>query len=290
MVDFHQWSTRDVSAQMVCLNDEATIRRSLQSLIANNVGEIVVVDGGSSDNTIGEINDLPVTILRSETGLRTQTLVANAAMNLPFCFVGEADQLFEPDFVDRLLKELLASGHRGLQAAKTFSSSRTFLERGHSLFLDIHQGAPGARDFISGPQIWRTEDFVEVIALTSGNQGYSFDTEIAETIARLGFTVGVGLTSTEEIGAVNFTNFKQRLQNYGAGDFAFYQSNRTEWKMARKVQSLTHIFRRYGLNYPWRAFVAGRGLIGIPYFWTVCIFRYCYWFRALLDHRLRQSL
>lgn len=280
VVDSLQWSTRNVSALMVCLNDQATIRRSLQSLETNNVGQIVVVDGGSTDSTLEEMQDLPVLLIRSLPGIRTQIMAGNQAVSQPFVLLGEADQIYERSFVSSLLQELVDSGFEGIQARKTFSRPQSFLEKGHALFLRIHQGTPGPRDMISGPALWKTDDFRRLVLATGASEGYSFDTELGESVQRLGFQVGTGSTPTEEITHINLRSFLRRLDNYGKGDFIFFSSNRSHWNLARKMFSLTHIFRRYGVDYPLRSLREGHPFVGVPYFWLVCVLRYFFWFRA----------
>ena len=74
----------EVSAQMVCLDDSQTIRRSVESLLRCGVKKIVVVDGGSSDGTLEQLSDLPVILMTSQPGIRAQTMVANTQMDSVF--------------------------------------------------------------------------------------------------------------------------------------------------------------------------------------------------------------
>jgi glycosyltransferase involved in cell wall biosynthesis len=272
----------EVSAQMVCLNDSQTIRKSVESLLRCGVKKIVVVDGGSSDGTLEQLSDLQVILMTSRPGIRAQTLLANEQMNSLFTFVGEADQLYEDFFVVNLLEELTKFGMDGIQARKIYKNPKSFWEQGEQLFFEIHQPPPGPTQFISGPQIWYTESWKRVVAATQGNEGYSFDTELADAIATSGLAVGIGMTETEEIGPVSFKDFLRRVRNYGFGDDVYYRSNSGRWALRRKIQSITHVFRKYGVIYPLKALVYKRSIIGPAYFWLICGFRYFFWIRAAL--------
>lgn len=274
----------DVDAQLICLNDVSTIRQSLKSLVRNDVNKVVVVDGGSTDGSMQAIADLPVVVTTSLPGIGRQTAVATAAMGQTYIFVSEADQVYDSGFISRLKNELNESGFDGIQARKYRDFGPTYWEKAQSLFLTINQPSPGSCDFISGPQIWRSETFKNLVAKLEEKDSYSFDTSLSEVVRDSGVRVGIGNTKTKEIGKCDFLSFRERMKNYGEGDFRFFSENCRDWSTLRKVQSLTHVLRRYCVEYPRKAARVGHPFLGVSYFLLTAIFRYYFWLsRALRE-------
>jgi glycosyltransferase involved in cell wall biosynthesis len=274
----------DVDAQLISLNDVSTIRKSLQTLLSNDVNKIVVVDGGSIDGSMAVIADLPVEVMTSLPGIGRQTAIANAAMGQPYIFVSEADQVYDPGFINRLKNELNESGFDGIQARKYRDFGPTYWDKAQSIFLGINQPSPGACEFISGPQIWRSEIFKNLVAKLESKDSYSFDTSLSEVIRNSGVRVGIGITETKEIGECDFFSFQNRMRNYGEGDFLFFRENFRDWSTLRKIQSLTHVFRRYCLEYPLIAARMGHPILGVSFFFLTAIFRYYFWFSRALGN------
>lgn len=55
--------THPISVQIITLNEEANIRACLETVLANEPAEIVVIDGGSTDRTVEIARELGVTVL-----------------------------------------------------------------------------------------------------------------------------------------------------------------------------------------------------------------------------------
>lgn len=266
----------DVDAHMLCLNDAETIRQSLISLISNGVSKIVVVDGGSTDGSVSQISDLPIEVFDSPPGIQLQLSKAMAQMRKLYTFQGEADQIYDSDFLEMLLAELLDSGFDAIQARKFRNFGPGFFAKGQSLFHKINQPRPGPIDLISGPQLWRTSTLVAVLSEFSENS-YSSDTSLAEILRKRGVKCGIGETVTEEIGHLDYESFLRRMRNYGTGDYYFFSKNRNKWGFSRRVASLSHVFVRYGVRYPLQAIRMGRPFLGVTYFWMILIHRYYFW-------------
>ena len=60
-----------VSAYVPCFNNAATVRRAVESLLAQTVppDEIIVIDDGSTDGSCEQLAGLPVRSIRHETNL-----------------------------------------------------------------------------------------------------------------------------------------------------------------------------------------------------------------------------
>ena len=271
----------DIDAHTLCLNDSETIRQSLISLISNGVSKIVVVDGGSTDGSVGQISDLPIEVVVSPPGIQVQVSKAMAYMQKSYTFQGEADQTYNPDFLEMLLAELEVSGFDAIQARKFRSFGPGFFVKGQSLFHTINQPGPGLVDLISGPQLWRTSTLVAVLSEFSENS-YSSDTSLAEILRERGVRCGIGKTMTEEIGHLDYKSFLRRMRNYGIGDYHFFTKNWKRWSFSRRVSSVCHILKRYGVHYPLQAAKLGHPILGITYFWMILIHRYYFWIRRAL--------
>lgn len=280
----------EVDAQLVCLNDEATIRESLISLLKNRVGKMVVVDGGSSDKTLEKIRDLPVEILTSPAGIDRQTALANDHMERPYIFVSEADQVYDEEFVHSLLCELKQSGLDGIQARKYRDFGPGFWAKGQSIFLEINQPGPGPSQFMSGPQLWHRDAFRGLISSMPENGTYSFDTSFSDLIAKRGLRIGIAETATREIGSTDYRAFRKRMKDYGKGDNSFYSQNSPSWSPMRRLRSVLHPFSRYVVQYPVRAAQLGHPVIGTVFFFLIAVHRYFFWVEAVLLTRTNRFI
>lgn len=267
-----------VDAIMICLNDAATIHRSVKTLLRNDIARLIVVDGGSRDETVAKVHLHGIGVIVSTPGIRLQVLEANKHVQSDFVFAAEADQEYHPDLVAGLLEELISQQLDGIQVTKSYSGKANWFEKSHGRFLEIHRQPPGPATFVSGPQLWKSTAWKELIRSTSVNEGFSFDTELSRIINIKGFRVGVSALESEEVGGIDFDRFLTRMKNYGSGDYWFYKSNYGMWSARRKAQSILHIARRYFVQYPLRALQRRQHVPSLVlYLWLMGVLRYTFW-------------
>ncbi|MEQ9086616.1 MAG: glycosyltransferase [Pontimonas sp.] len=267
---------------MICLNDGETIAQSVSSLQQNNIARLIIVDGGSQDDTAAKIRSLGIDVISSAPGIRVQVLRANDQIESEFVFAAEADQEYHPELVTGLLDELRNQGLDGIQVTKTYSGKESWFERSHGRFLEIHRSAPGPTNFMSGPQLWRSSIWKDLILSTSVNEGFSFDTELSRRIGAMGLKVGVSELESEEVGKIDFRDFLDRIKNYGYGDYWFYRTNKGAWSFQRRLMSVLHIARRYFIAYPLKALMRRnlhRNLV--LYLWLIGLLRYFFWIMCI---------
>lgn len=177
-------------------------------------------------------------------------------------------------------------GFFGLQATLKCIHSQTFWEKGISSFYDIHQYDKGIRNMIAAPNLYPSKEYIEILNVADFS-GYSIDTKIAMNINERHLSVGMGSTVAWQNQRVDYHTFFWKYFNYGKGDFDFYQKNKNHWKLKRKLQSLSHIFIRYILDYPIKSFKVGSPHIAIPYLWMSAVVRYAGWGYSILKSAVK---
>ena len=96
-----------ISVNICVLNEGENIRPCIESVIKNNPKEIIVVDGGSTDNTIDILSEYPITIINSKkSGLSTQRQLAIDNSSEPYIAIVDGDDILEPDFLSILVNEI----------------------------------------------------------------------------------------------------------------------------------------------------------------------------------------
>ena len=273
----------NVSALLITFNDEYSLAICLDSLLRQSFGQIIVVDGGSTDRTVEIAADFDcVEVVSSTLGMKAQSIEGSRFLKHEFVFVAEADHVYPDGFIKLLLREFLESELNGLQAKLHRENPSGFFERGHSAFLRLHNQASGRRDVIACPQIWRTRDWLALLNHTHDGERFSFDTERGEAARRLGLTVGVGTVAATEGGDADFSRFVKRHRNYGLGDVDFLLGNWSRWSWGRRVQSLSHVPRTYFSKYPLLALRSGESLETVGYLILIGLFRYVFFLHGLL--------
>jgi glycosyltransferase involved in cell wall biosynthesis len=98
---------------MPCFNEEATILECIKRVLeSRHVGELIIVDDGSTDTTrslLASLNDFRVKVLLQEENQGKGAALARGfrAATLPFVIVQDADLEYDPTEFTKLLQPLL---------------------------------------------------------------------------------------------------------------------------------------------------------------------------------------
>ena len=263
-----------IDVLLITLNDEINVANMCSSILDSNFSRLIIIDGGSVDRTVNAAKEYTSTVITSTPGMAHQTRVGLSLVDTEYIFLAEADHIYPPGFLQALFDELVASDWDGIQGTLDVASPRTIWEYCHKLFYFVHQHNKGLRTIIACPQLWKTSSFRRLMDVLEGGESFCFDTQRAESAAKLELKVGLGNPTAYENQKINFSKFLRRHLNYGAGDFDFYFANKHHWPVSRKLISLTHVFRRYGFEYPLKALKYNVNPIIIPYFLLVMFVRY----------------
>lgn len=278
-------SNSGISVVLICLNDAHSIADMIQSLQNSSYKELIIVDGGSSDDTVKIAKQFTSSVYSSERGMLNQTLFGLEKTTGEYIFLAECDHIYPEDFLDELLLELKNSKFDGIQGTLAYHRKDNFFARGHGLLLAVHNRKKGARSIIACPQLWRKKPIYKLFSNLTSGQGFSFDTQRAEVCAKLDLKVGVGYTVALEGGYIDYKKFKSRHRNYGFGDYEFYLNNKQNWGIFRKIKSITHVAKNYWIKYPFLSLKSENPILAIPYFFLVGIYRYYYWFSKIISKR-----
>jgi len=124
--------TFNISIVIPILNEEATIGKLLQHLIENssqeNISEIIVVDGGSTDNSESLVKQFEnVTILDSDKGRAKQMNLGVKSSNGNILYFLHADS-FPPKHFDSLIINEVQKGHLAGCFKMKFDSNHWWLK------------------------------------------------------------------------------------------------------------------------------------------------------------------
>jgi len=121
-----------ISIIIPILNEESTIGKLLQHLIENsspqNISEIIVVDGGSTDNSEGLVRQFKkVLFLKSEKGRAIQMNIGAKSSTGRILYFLHADS-FPPKQFDQLIINEVQKGHLAGCFKMTFNSNHWWLK------------------------------------------------------------------------------------------------------------------------------------------------------------------
>jgi glycosyltransferase involved in cell wall biosynthesis len=269
-----------ISVVLCVFNDEKNIESCLTSLMESEFEQLIVSDGGSTDNTVDIAKFFTNDVIIIDKGFFNQCKAAFDIANYKYLISIEADHIYPSNFCQNFLSAFKKSSFDGMQGTLICSKKSNYFERGLDLFYNIHQKDKGQKEIIGGPNIFKTQLRKEIHEKLSV-QGYSIDTEMAETLKTQGYKVGLSSIEAFQSTSLDYKKFKRKYFNYGKGDYDLYTQHKSDWNFKRKFKSITHVFNRYIIDYPFKAIRMGKVLY-VPYFWLSAIFRYAGWVWAII--------
>jgi glycosyltransferase involved in cell wall biosynthesis len=107
-----------VSVQICTLNEESNIRECLETVLANDPEEIVVIDGGSTDRTVEIAESLGARVLASgRLGLGPSRQLGWRSTTCRYTAFVDADDRLAGDWLATMVRELEAGGYAALQSS-----------------------------------------------------------------------------------------------------------------------------------------------------------------------------
>ena len=273
----------DVSVLLITLNNASDIDRVLSSILKSNPGQLIISDGGSSDETVELSKKYTSDVYVGDKGRSNQINLGLTKANGKYIIFIEGDHEYSENFISELKNEFNSNDFFGLQATLECQLENNFFEKGISQFYKIHQYKKGQKEMIGGPNIFNYDNYMSQLS-NINTQGYGVDTALGEILKRKNLKVGLGHTVAFQHQVLDYKIFLKKYFYYGKGDYDFYRNHKSEWTTRRKLESVFHVFNRYVIDYPAKSFIVGKPHIAIPYLWASAVVRYCGWIYSFLKN------
>jgi glycosyltransferase involved in cell wall biosynthesis len=261
---------------VICtLNSEDDIEDVLLSLMHNSAkpNQIIVTDGGSTDNTCHIARKYTNDVYVSKKGFVNQLKNILDKIQYNLVLGAECDHRYPVNFIEDFVNERKITGYDILQASLVCNFHSNYWEKEYSYFYNVHQDNKGIKKSISGPSLWPADLFVETFGHLDNDIGFAIDTIVSDILITNSVVFGLGQTFAYQHQRLNYTIIKNKIFNYGIGDYYYYMRNKKAWSTLRKLSSLTHVFRKYFILHTVRS-VVDKKLHFTPFFLLVFYWRY----------------
>jgi len=265
----------DVSAVVCTLESVASLRRCLTSLRQAGVGELIVVDAGSTDGTRQIAEQLADQVLCDpREGLGLARNIGIAASSGALILNCGSDNVIDPAALAGMIEHLEVTGCAGV-GALTRVGDETYLSRSMNAYRRA-RFRPGIADVIGTPTLFRG-DLLRAHPYDPRRR-FSDDSELCERWATtLGATFSIADVEVLEVGKATIAELRARCRIYGVSDHEVYRAGRSMgWTVRRRMRSLTHP-ARVDLVEPMARLGVGEAIVRLPYLATVTTLRYAAW-------------
>ena len=227
----------DISAVICTLNSEETISQCLSSLFKSGIFTVVVVDGGSTDNTLEKIDTSVVKVLRDPgRGLALARNIGICEISTENVLIFGSDNLISRETINSM-RHKLSQGYLGV-SCRTTTLGGGYLSKAQDAMWKSKIKS-GDKLYIGTPQLFNTKLLKD--NLFSLSNRFSDDTELcSRLVSKYGGVFHTVPDFCTEIGRSTFREIRNRYRMYGISDYEIFQQNKTDWNTLRKIKSILH--------------------------------------------------
>lgn len=204
-----------VSVQICTLNEASNIGACIESVLANDVEEIIVIDGGSTDDTVAIAESFGVRVLSpGRLGLGPSRQLGYLSTTSKYSAFVDADDRIGPNWVSSMVQELEAGGYSALQSQLRAVLTPSWWSRGwNEYFIESVRPLSDAR-MIGRPAIFVTADLQ-----TEGEPLISLDedTHLSRRFEQRGLRQGIGHAVAYRHVEQTWAENAAKWESYGRG-------------------------------------------------------------------------
>lgn len=272
---------KDVTVVVCTRNNKKNIGPVVKSIKREDPGEIIVVDGNSTDGTREIIDKMGVTVLTDPgKGLALARQIAlNEVMSEFVMFVGD-DNLIKKGSILRLKKYLIEHNWAGAALQTRIWKSQNDYWSYCSNWRWKLRFYEGERDVIGTPYMYYTELLKR--AGYDEKCSVSDDSDIDNRLSKItDKKFGYSNVICYEIGKTGLSEITSRYMMYGKSDSQFWNKYSVDWTLKRKWKSICHPIYDELIS-PIKKIEDRRIKIWVfPYFLFITVVRYVGWIRCM---------
>jgi glycosyltransferase involved in cell wall biosynthesis len=230
----------DITVILIVLNNKENIEKCIESILLQDIFDLIVIDGGSTDGTIEFLEQQKITYFNiGKTGLSHARQFGVDKVTTEFVALVDSDNILESNCLINLRSDLKNSNFVGIAAQK-----RSFYK--DNLF-GIYQewmnskkvNVPGKKLVIGTPSIYYANVLKSTVRYNPEIK-FGDDTDLCYRLSLKNMTVGTGSGICFEKMPKTFNEFYQKAYLYGKADLEFFKNNKS-----RRHDIGTHALRNY---------------------------------------------
>ena len=207
--------TLPVSVQIITLNEEAHIGECLESVIANDPAEILVIDGGSTDRTVEIAERLGASVLTpGRMGRGASRHLGYTSTALPYVAMVDADDRLGPSWLNEMLTHMQDGGYAALQSSLRALSPTNFWSKGWDAYFQESIRPTTDTNMVGHPSIYLTE---ALLGARSDIGHEHEDTQLSIDFEQRGLRQGIAPVASYRIAPGSGRESIQKWRGYGRG-------------------------------------------------------------------------
>lgn len=237
--------------QICTLNEEGNIGACLETVLANDPEDIIVIDGGSADRTVEIARAMGARVLApGRLGLGPSRQLGYRSAATKYVAFVDADDRLDPGWLSTMVDELESGGYAALQSSLRAVDEGTFWSRGwNEYFIESVKPTPDT-NMVGRPALFLTEALqCDDEALTSLDE----DTHLSRRFELRGLRQGIGTAvAHRHVEQTAHENF-HKWRSYGRGYRGFVDEH-----PERRRALLRHMLWTVPFQRSWKPVLRGR--------------------------------
>ncbi len=212
----------NITVTIPTLNEEKNIKECILSIKKSGIRNIIVIDGGSTDNTLNILKKIKnIKLFKvNKKGLAYQRKLGIIKSKTKFTALIDADMRPTKNSFKIMLKDLIKSNYAGVEAFVKSSKIDNYFDKSYQEIMNININKIGPRRMIGTPTLWYTK------ILKQNNfdpffTGPSDDTDLCYRIFKKGFIFGGSKATINHVHRSNLKDYIKKYLWYGKGDAQF---------------------------------------------------------------------
>lgn len=266
MVD--NFDKNSISVNICTLNEAKNIENCIKYVRKNNVLEIIVIDGSSTDNTVKIAKKFADRVIQAgRKGLAYQRQIGIDNSKGKYIALIDADHRVEQNCLNNLVEEMVEHNYDGIEAKILSLKNKTYWDWAMEQNFILTHNFPRETNMIGTPCVYRAEvlkkEKFDPFFTASGD-----DTDLCYRLSKKGYRLGVGSCIVYQEHRSDFKSFRKKWIWYGKGDSQF------AWKHPERRRSIIlHPIINYAIKKSLIAIKSGR-MNMVPFFVLAGIFRH----------------
>lgn len=239
-----------VSVQVCTLNEERNIGPCLEAILANDPDDVVVIDGGSADETVTVAKRAGVRVIQAgPVGLARQRRLGYLTSPCDYTAFVDADDRLDARWLAVMRAEMDAGRYAALQSLIRVQSDGTWWSGAWNEYFCESIASTSDTIIVGRPALYRTAALLQLPEPTGMTME---DTEMSVWFVRLGLRQGIGSAISFRLCPASREENWSKWRSYGRGYREFAEEH-----PERRIAILKHMLVTVPIVRGWRPVMRG---------------------------------